>query len=164
MATKAPSNSPNRGRIKTKIQKMELELLRTYYPNGTNGSLLLNGVGLCHTIELPWKNNEQGKSCIPEGRYELVKRYSPKFKWHLLVCNVPNRELILIHPYNNAMRQARGCIAPVTTITGEGKGDKSKAMFEKLKAFVFPVLERSEKVFLNIKKAPPQPSPTEREK
>jgi hypothetical protein len=46
---------------------MELDLLRTYYPKGTNGSLLVNGVGLCHTIELPWKNNEQGVSCIPEG-------------------------------------------------------------------------------------------------
>ena len=132
---------------------MELELLRTYYPNGTNGNLLIDGAGLCHTIELPWKNNEYAVSCIPEGRYELVKRYSPKFKWHLQVCNVVNRDLILIHPYNDAVKQAQGCIAPVTTITGEGKGESSRVVFEKLKAFVFPVLERNEKVFLNIKKA-----------
>ena len=132
---------------------MELELLRTYCTNGTNGSLFIDCAGLCYTIELPWKNNEHNVSCIPEGRYELVKRYSPKFKWHFEVCNVPNRDLILIHPYNDAMKQARGCIAPVTTITGEGKGDNSRVVFDKLKAFAFPVLERNEKVFLNIKKA-----------
>jgi hypothetical protein len=130
---------------------MELELLRTYCTNGTNGSLLIDGVGLCHTIELPWKNNEHEVSCIPEGKYELVKRYSPKLKWHLWLLNVPNRDLILIHPYNDAMKEAKGCIAPVTTITSEGKGDKSRVVFEKLKAFVFPVLQRNEKVFLNIK-------------
>jgi hypothetical protein len=129
---------------------MELELLRKYHPNGTNGSLLLNGVGLCHTIELPWKDNKQGKSCIPEGRYELVKRYSPKFKWHLLVVEVPNRDLILIHPYNDALKEARGCIAPVFKFTGEGKGEGSKMVFEKLKAFLFPVLGRDERVFLCI--------------
>jgi hypothetical protein len=131
---------------------MELDLLRTYYPKGTNGSLLVNGVGLCHTIELPWKNNEQGVSCIPEGKYELVKRYSPKFKWHLWVLHVPNRDMILIHPYNDAIKEAKGCIAPVTSITGEGKGNCSRVVFEKLKAFVFPVLERGEKVFLIINK------------
>jgi hypothetical protein len=137
--------------VVSKTKQMELELVRTYYPQGTNGNLLINGVGLCHTIELPWRNNEHQVSCIPEGRYELVKRYSPKFKWHLWVQNVPNRDLILIHPYNDAMKEAKGCIAPVTTITGEGKGDKSRVVFEKLKAFVFPVLERNEKVFLTIR-------------
>ena len=68
--------------------KMELELLRTYYPTGTNGNLLAVGIGLCHTIELPWKENQHQASCIPEGRYELVKRYSLKNKWHLLVKEV----------------------------------------------------------------------------
>lgn len=130
---------------------MELELLRTYYPKGTNGSLMVDGVGLCHTIELPWNNNKQGLSCIPEGKYELIKRYSPRFKWHLLVCNVPSRSLILIHPYNDASKQAKGCIAPVSLLIGEGKGSKSRIVFEKLKAFVYPVLEKKEKVFLTIK-------------
>ena len=34
---------------------MKLELFRTYYPEGTNGDLLLNGDKVCSTIELPWK-------------------------------------------------------------------------------------------------------------
>ncbi|MFY7963518.1 MAG: DUF5675 family protein [Chitinophagaceae bacterium] len=130
---------------------MELVLLRNYCTNGTNGNLYFNGDGLCQTIELPWKNNERKVSCIPEGRYELIKRYSPKYKWHLQVCNVPNRDLILIHPFNDAQKESMGCIAPVTSIIGEGKGNKSRIVFDKLKAFVYPVLERNEKVFLVIK-------------
>ena len=72
---------------------MLLELVRTYYPDATNGKLMLDGVVLCHTIELPWRDNATGISCIPEGRYQLVKRYSPKFQWHLQVMAVPNREI-----------------------------------------------------------------------
>ena len=101
---------------------MELELLRIYHPKGSNGNLSANGVGLCHTIELPWKENKNQVSCIPEGRYELVKRYSAKFKWHLLVKDVPDRVLILIHPANDALKELKGCIAPVFILTEEGKG------------------------------------------
>lgn len=130
---------------------MELELVRTYYARGANGILLHDALALCNTIELPWKENANRISCIPEGRYELTKRYSPKHKWHLQVCEVPDRECILIHPANDAMKELKGCIAPVTKVTGEGKGDKSRLVFEKLKAFIYPVLERKEKVFLTIK-------------
>lgn len=130
---------------------MELVLIRNYYPAGTNGVLSHDELALCHTIELPWKDNQHGISCIPLGKYELKKRYSPKFKWHLIVENVPKRDMILIHPANDAIKELKGCIAPVTTITGEGKGDKSRVVFEKLKAFVFPVLERGEKVFLVVR-------------
>jgi hypothetical protein len=52
---------------------MKLELIRTYYPAGTNGDLLLNGDKVCSTIELPWKKNAPKVSCIPEGEYELKK-------------------------------------------------------------------------------------------
>jgi len=130
---------------------MELELVREYFPNGVNGALSVNGEGLSYTIELPWRDNQHAISCIPEGRFELEKRFSPKLRAHFLVKDVPERDLILIHPYNDAEKQAKGCIAPVTTITGEGKGDNSRVVFEKLKAFVYPVLERGEKVFLVIR-------------
>ena len=138
-------------RFHFKTSIMELELVREYFPNGVNGALSVNGEGLCHTIELPWRDNQHAISCIPEGRYELAKRFSPKLRWHLLVKDVPERDIILIHPYNDAEKEAQGCIAPVTTITGEGKGDNSRIVFEKLKAFVFPILERGEKVFLVIR-------------
>lgn len=130
---------------------MELELVRTYNPEGTNGNLINDGLGLCHTIELPWLNNQHGISCIPEGRYELVKRWSDSKKWHLLVCNVPNRDLILIHPANDALTELKGCIAPVTTLVGQGRGVDSRVVFNKLINWIYPILERNEKVFLNIK-------------
>jgi Family of unknown function (DUF5675) len=131
--------------------KVELELIRTYYPKGTNGNLLSDGLGLCHTIELPWLDNQHGISCVPEGRYELVKRWSDSKKWHLLVCDVPNRDLILIHPANDALKELKGCIAPVTTLIGQGRGEDSRVVFNKLKNWIYPILERNEKVFLNIK-------------
>ena len=95
---------------------MELELIRTYFPNGTNGELYHAGSRLCFTIELPWKDNHAGVSCIPEGRYALVKRYSQKFHWHLQLNAVPGRDAILIHPANNALLELRGCIAPVSIL------------------------------------------------
>jgi hypothetical protein len=134
------------------LQLMELVLVRTYFSGGTNGILLHDGLALCHTIELPWQDNRPGISCIPEGRYALVKRYSQKFGWHLQVANVAGRDLILIHPANDALHELHGCIAPVTTITGEGKGSASRVVCEKLKAFVFPVIERGERVELVVEK------------
>ena len=67
---------------------MELELIRTYFPNGTNGELLHLSNRVCFTIELPWKNNEPRVSCIPEGRYQLTERESLKYGRHLLVNSV----------------------------------------------------------------------------
>ena len=132
---------------------MELELNRTYYPGGTNGQLFLNGTKLCATIELPWKDNAPMLSCIPEGWYILKKRYSLKFGWHLLVTNVPNRDLVLIHPANNALLELKGCIAPVSVLTGPGTGLQSRAAFSGLNAIAFAALQRKETVFLTIKSA-----------
>ena len=68
---------------------MELELTRTYYPNGTNGEISFEGKRICFSIELPWKNNHHQTSCTPEGKYELKKRYSQKHGHDLQVINVP---------------------------------------------------------------------------
>lgn len=115
---------------------MELYLYRQYFTNGTNGSLYLDGVLVCHTIELPWRDNMPNKSCIPEGVYPLTLRQTLKRGQHLLVSNVPKRSLILLHPANNALKELKGCIAPVMQLTGEGKGLQSKAACEKLLAHI----------------------------
>ena len=130
---------------------MQLELTRTYYSKGTNGILSYEGRPLCHTIELPWKNNLAGVSCIPEGMYALVKRYSARLQWHLWVRKVPGRECILIHPANNAIKELRGCIAPVAIVTDPGCGLQSRNAFNRLIALVFPALERAQEVWLIIK-------------
>jgi hypothetical protein len=130
---------------------MVLELSRTYFPDGTNGKLECEGKLICYTIELPWKNNETKVSCIPDGKYFIKKRYSHKFKWHLVVIDVKNRKLILFHSANNALKELNGCIAPVTKISGPGLGLQSRLAFAKLKDLVYRALDSTETVLLIIK-------------
>jgi hypothetical protein len=132
---------------------MELEMIRTYFPNGTNGELLHINKRVCFTIELPWLENKQGISCIPEGRYELTKRYSQRYKLHLLVNDVEGRSLILIHAYNDALKESKGCIAPVSICTGEGKGTNSLLALKKLLSVTSIEFERGNNVFITIKSA-----------
>ncbi|WP_143959499.1 DUF5675 family protein [Litoribacter populi] len=133
---------------------MKIHLEREYWPGGTNGTLTVEDFKIGQTIERPWKRNQQNVSCIPEGIYPLVKRYSEKWDWHIEVQNVPNRSLILIHPANDALKQLEGCIAPVSRFTGEGKGSQSKLAFEKLKELVFQVIDSGEEVLLEIRSYP----------
>jgi hypothetical protein len=128
---------------------MELVIFRTYHTDGVNGVLYANNSFQCYTIELPWEDNIPQHSCIPEGRYELKKRYSTKFGQHLLVENVKGRALILIHPANDALKELRGCIAPVSILKGPGKGLLSRNAFNKVIALVHKALE-SGTVFLTI--------------
>ncbi len=129
---------------------MVLQLIRTYHTLGTNGKLFINNVFCCYTIELPWRNNQSNISCIPTGSYPLVERSTKKRGTHLLVKNVPNRSLILIHPANNALTQLLGCIAPVTNITGEGTGTQSRKACQQVYAAVFKALKNGEEVLLQV--------------
>jgi hypothetical protein len=129
---------------------MVLVLQRTYFPEGTQGVLEWNGTIVCYTIELPWLGNKKRISCIPEGEYVLQKRFSPKFQWHLHLMNVPGRDLILIHPANDAKKELLGCIAPVTLHTGIGKGSSSRKAFDKLKAIVYKSLAYDEEIKIRI--------------
>ena len=129
---------------------MVLVLNRTYFPEGTQGALEWNGTIVCYTIELPWLHNQQRASYIPEGEYVLQKRFSPKFQWHLHLKNVPGRDLILIHPANDAKKELLGCIATVTLHTGIGKGSFSRKASEKIKAIVYKALANTEEVKIII--------------
>lgn len=129
---------------------MELKLIRTYHPRGTNGQLYLGKEILCATIELPWKENKRQVSCIPEGKYELKKRYNPRFGAHLWVMDVPGRSYILIHAFNDALAESKGCIAPVSECTKPGVGTFSRDTLKKLTTLVYPELEKRKPVFLTI--------------
>ena len=61
------------------------------------------------SLELPWKGNAVGESCIPAGRYRLVPRSTQARGDHLLIEGVPGREWILIHR-GNYPSDVRGCI------------------------------------------------------
>ena len=61
------------------------------------------------TLELSWKFNVRNESCIPKGKYKVVKRNSPKFKNHFHILDVENRDYILIHN-GNYYTDIRGCV------------------------------------------------------
>ena len=128
---------------------MDLLLKRVCFAGGSNGELWCGGELICQSIELPWRNNQKGISCITDGTYRIDKRCNAQFKEHFIVLNVPKRGIILMHPANNALTELRGCIAPVLEIVGEGRGCHSRAALQKLVALLYPVLEKG-KVYLNI--------------
>lgn len=107
------------------------------------------GERVCYTIELPWRDNEQSVSCIPEGRYRLAKRYSKRYGRHLLVQEVPGRSLILLHPANDALEELRGCIAPVSRLAGAGKGLQSRIAMRKVTGLAYK--DHHEPIYLTIK-------------
>ncbi|KKX51813.1 DUF5675 family protein [Sphingobacterium sp. IITKGP-BTPF85] len=114
-----------------------LKLQRKYGAQGTNGTLTYNGEHICHTVELPDRNNIPRISCIPIGQYKLEKKRYPKHGEQIGIPHVLGREAILIHAANDAQRELLGCIAPVTTLTGEGTGTASGKALAKLKALVY---------------------------
>ena len=132
---------------------MDALLLRTYGPAGVNGRLLFYGEEICRTVELPWKDNKPGVSCIPEGRYDLRRRFSPRFKNHFEILGVPGRKYILFHGGNNALKELRGCIAPVLQHTGEGRGIHSGMALQRMKDRLYPVLDKGIELTLTVKEA-----------
>ncbi len=94
---------------------------RHYEEEQTKGDLLINTGSkkfMCKTLELPWLDNQSNISCIPEGKYTVVVRYSNKYKRHLHIIDVEGRGYILIHWGNYAASKnprsgspdIRGCV------------------------------------------------------
>lgn len=134
---------------------MKLHLHRSYFKEGTNGTLFINGKFFCFTIELPWNHNKRNISCIPEGNYEIQTRFSKKYQHHLIIKNVKDRSFILFHPANEANKELLGCIAPVTYLSGIGRGTYSRNAMQKLPSKVYQAKDRKEKIQFIIKKAHP---------
>lgn len=87
-----------------------INIKRWYHKDCTIGRLSLSGGTFqCFTLELPWKENERGISCIPAGAYEAFKRMSPKNGSVIELSNVKDRSNIQIHR-GNYTRQVEGCI------------------------------------------------------
>jgi hypothetical protein len=105
---------------------MNIEVIRLYqFPIGdskqTEGILYLrdeSGVLIfeCKTLELPWKDNRTGISCIEDGEYTAVKHTSPKLGASLWLQNVRGRTEILVHKVNY-VRDLRGCIGVGDSLT-----------------------------------------------
>lgn len=75
---------------------------------GTRGQLFSNNGFACHSLELPWRNNQRNISCIPPGEYLTEIRLSQKFGKVYHLKDVPDRTYILIHSGNWAGDISKG--------------------------------------------------------
>ena len=94
---------------------MKAILSRSYNNTETLGTFMVmegeKPLFKCKTIELPWFNNKNSFSCIPEGTYEVIKHTSPRHGKCFWVQNVKDRTEILIHK-GNYTTDTLGCIIP----------------------------------------------------
>lgn len=90
---------------------------------GTFGMLVMDDGADLHTVELPWRDNATGISCIPPGTYRCEVVKSPRFGKVYGLRDVPKRTNILIHAANFGgdrgkgwHTELQGCIAPATAV------------------------------------------------
>jgi hypothetical protein len=90
-----------------------------------------DGERFLETLELPWRDNERGVSCIPDGLYSCRYLFSPSRKRKVYwLENVPGREAVQIH-IGNFTSDIRGCILVGLRRDGNAVLDSRKA-FAKL--------------------------------
>lgn len=142
---------------------MELHITRQPNQTATPGSLSVNGVFECFTLEdidrgllqtmtlsEIMKVKIHGQTAIPRGRYEIVISFSDRFQKLLpLVQNVPGFVGIRIHS-GNSTGDTEGCILVGTAQNGNTiVGGTSRPAFAALFAKIQTALKR-EKIFLKV--------------
>lgn len=83
------------------------------------------GTERLHTIELPWRDNARGMSCIPPGLYNAVPVRSPRFGkvlYRLDDKQTAPRSAILIHAGNWAGDRDKGWFSNFDGCIGLGRG------------------------------------------
>ena len=134
---------------------MELKLIReTFTEKSTIGSLYVNGIFFCYTLEDKDRKLEAGgvkeyaKTAIPRGKYKVINSFSNRFKKYLPeLVNVPQFAGIRIHAGNTA-EHSEGCILVGSTKAVDFIGN-SKVTFDKLMKAIQAV-EKYEKINIEI--------------
>jgi hypothetical protein len=134
---------------------MELTLNRIFLgSSATIGELYIDKKYIADTLEdrvRPEGEKVYGKTAIPEGTYEMVLSYSPRFKKILPeILNVPNFTGIRIH-CGNSSADSSGCIL-VGTWDGEKEDwvSDSKVAFNKLMSLLQKAADNKEKITITI--------------
>lgn len=129
------------------VTEMKIAVL-SRFQSGVEGTfgLLWSGGFSTFIIELPWRDNEKQKSCIPVGLYLCEWRKSPRFGWCYQVTGVPGRSNILIHSGNYAgsvddgfKSHSYGCLLPASKLgilDGQKAGLISKPAVRRLNEFL----------------------------
>ena len=88
---------------------------RTPYPDECVLGVMRDADGqlLCRTLELPWRDNETDRSCVPPGGYQARLYHSPTKGpvFRLDFEDTKPRSAIEVHAANTA-HDLLGCIAP----------------------------------------------------
>lgn len=134
---------------------MEIKLVREVFTEtSTIGSLYINGVFECYTLEDKDRKLESGgqkvyaKTAIPRGKYNVVNSFSNRFQKYLPeIQNVPQFAGIRIHPGNTA-DHSEGCVLLGSTKAKDFIGNSKvafAAFFKKIQA-----VEKKEKITIEI--------------
>ena len=97
-------------------------------PLFTKGILTYDNDVLCHTLELPWRDNQRNLSCIPSGVYLAHKSNSTTHGPCLRLPSVLNRTGILIHT-GNTIQDTRGCILVGLDTNSNGVINSKQALY-----------------------------------
>ena len=79
-----------------------------------------------------------------------MKKLTPQ-KVHTLL-NLCKHYFILFHKSNNALKELKGCIAPVAEQVAPGIGKRSFTAFQELMHHVLPLFEKGEQPWLHVTK------------
>ena len=113
------------------------------------GVLVYDNLAFAVTLELPDLNNKNSISCIPHGKYECFRRYSPSRKYEVFeLKDVPGRTHVQIH-MGNLRRHSKGCIIvgeQFDYLEGKPAVLSSKKGFDELMS----MLRGEDKFILNI--------------
>jgi hypothetical protein len=103
---------------------------------------VLNVEGVNHkpffTLELPWRDNIENVSCIPEGNYQCAPFNGAKYKDVYEIKGVEGRKDILFH-VGNYVNNTKGCVLIGSGISFHGDTymvTSSKISFERFRGIM----------------------------
>lgn len=109
-------NENGNGNGNGSTQNIAILTRTTRSDQGTEGQLITRGFS-CFTLELPWRDNEKGISCIPPGEYQAIITKSNRYGLIYWLPKVEGRTGILIHwgnfagdPIKGLKTHSMGCI------------------------------------------------------
>lgn len=140
---------------------MEVKLVREYMGDDfTEGKLYVDGKFECYILEDQDRKLEvhgceakvKGETCIPRGRYELIIRFSQRFKKHLVaVTGVKCFDGILFHSGNDD-DDTDGCL--ICGATNKAMNDNwvgsSRIAYEQFHQKIKEALSKKERCFLEV--------------
>jgi hypothetical protein len=125
---------------------------QAYTEQSTMGSLLLDGVFFCYTLEPPRREGDVKPRCISPGMFDVKIRYSEKHKRAMPhVENVPDFEGIEIHVGNTA-KDTLACLL-VGDSLGQDFVGESKQAFDRLFDILQKAQEKGSSIYITYRDA-----------